>query len=124
MMVCITAKGPSLESEFEPHFARAPYFIFYDTRTGELDAVRNGFIVSNTRIGQNAVRLLKMNGLDAVITGNIGENACDLILGAGISIRMSNGKGPVKEVLDATPLDESFTRDGSSLENSRSNPLF
>lgn len=113
MKVCITAKGPSLESEFEHHFAQAPYFIFYDTRTSTLDAVRNGFMVSNTRIGQNAVRLLKMNGLEAVITGNIGENACDLLLGAGISIRMSNGKGTVKDVLDATPLDEPFTMDGS-----------
>jgi predicted Fe-Mo cluster-binding NifX family protein len=59
MKVCITASGPTLESEFEPHFARAPYFIFYDSRTGTLDAVRNGFVISDTRIGQNAVQLLK-----------------------------------------------------------------
>lgn len=102
MKVCITAQGPSLESTFEQHFARAPYFIFYDTRTHTLDAVRNGFVISDTKIGQNAVRLLKMNGLEAVITGKIGENARDLLLGAGISICMSRSKGTVKDVLDAT----------------------
>lgn len=113
MKICITSKGPSLDSPFEEHFARAPYFLFYDTRTGTVDAVRNGFIVSTTRLGQNAVRLLKMNGLEAVITGKIGENACDLLMGAGISIRMSTAKGTVKDVLDATPLEEQYTS-GSS----------
>jgi len=113
MKVCITAKGPSLESKFEHHFARAPYFIFYDTRAHTLDAVRNAFVISDTKISQNAVRLLKMNGLEAVITGKIGENACDLLLGAGISIRMSNSKGTVKDVLDATPLEEPAAQDNS-----------
>lgn len=100
MNICITAKGPSLESEFEPHFARAPYFIFYDSRTGTLDAVRNGFVISDTRIGQNAVQLLKMYGLDAVITGKLGANARDLLKGVRISIRIFNGKGTVKDAID------------------------
>jgi len=105
MKVCITAQGPSLDSVFEEHFARAPYFIFYDCRTGTLDAVRNGFVVSDTRIGQNAVQLLKMYGLDAVITGKIGEKARDLLKGAGISIRIFNGKGTVQDAVDAIALD-------------------
>ena len=100
MKFCITAQGPSLDSVFEEHFARAPYFIFYDSRTGTLDAIRNGFIVSDTRIGQNAVQLLKMYGLDTVITGKIGKNARDLLKGAGISIRIFNGKGTVKDAID------------------------
>jgi len=102
MKVCITAQGPSLESAFEHHFARAPYFIFYDTRTGKLDAVRNGFVVSDARIGQNAVKLLKMNGLEAVITGEIGENAADLLKGAGIPIHIFSGTGTVRDALGAT----------------------
>jgi len=102
MKVCITAQGPYLKSAFEPHFARAPYFIFYDTRTGKLDAVRNGFVVSNTRIGQNAVRLLKMNGLEAVITGEIGENAGDLLKSAGIPVHIFTGTGTVKDALGYT----------------------
>ena len=113
MKVCITARGPALESAFERHFARAPYFIFYDTRTHTLDAVRNGFVISDTKIGQNAVQLLKMNGLKAVITGKIGENARDLLLGAGISICMSRSNGTVKDVLDETPLEEPPAPDGS-----------
>jgi len=100
MKFCITAQGPSLDSKFEEHFARAPYFIFYDSRTGTLEAIRNGFVVSDTRIGQNAVQLLKLNGLEAVITGKIGENARDLLKGAGIAIRIFNGEGTVKDAID------------------------
>jgi predicted Fe-Mo cluster-binding NifX family protein len=105
MKVCITAQGPSLESAFEHHFARAPYFIFYDTRTGTLEAVRNGFVISDTKIGQNAVRLLKNYGLETVITGKIGENASDLLKGAGISIHLFTRNGTVKGALDAITAD-------------------
>jgi predicted Fe-Mo cluster-binding NifX family protein len=102
MKVCITAQGPTLESAFEPHFARAPYFLFYDTETRALDAVRNGFIVSTTGLGKNAVKLLKMNGLEAVITGKIGENAGDLLHGAGIPVHLYTGTGMAQDALDAT----------------------
>jgi predicted Fe-Mo cluster-binding NifX family protein len=105
MKVCITARGKSLNSAFERHFARAPFFIFHDTRTGKSEAIRNGFVISDTGIGQNAVRLLKMNGLDAVITGEIGDNARDLLKGAGISLCIFNGRGTVREAIDAVLKD-------------------
>lgn len=101
MKVCVTAKGASLRSRFEEHFARAPWFLFYDTETGTVEAVKNGFVVSNARIGQNAVRLLKMNGLEAVITGKVGDSARDLLTGAGIVIHLHSGEGTVKDALMA-----------------------
>jgi predicted Fe-Mo cluster-binding NifX family protein len=103
MKVCITARGPLLASAFEHHFARAPYFIFFDTRTGALDAIRNGFVISDTGLGKNAVQLLKMNGLETVITGKIGGNAGDLLKGAGIAVHLFNGNGTVKDAIDTLP---------------------
>jgi predicted Fe-Mo cluster-binding NifX family protein len=101
MKVCITARGPALESAFERHFARAPYFILYNTRTGKSEAIRNGFVLSDTRIGRNTVQLLKMNGIEAVITGEIGENAKDLLKGAEIRLHIFKGPGIVKDAIDA-----------------------
>jgi predicted Fe-Mo cluster-binding NifX family protein len=101
MKVCITARGKTLESAFERHFARAPYFIFYNTSTGKSEAIRNGFVISDTRIGQNAVRLLKNNGMDAVITGEIGDNAQDLLKGADIPVHIFGGTGTVRDSLAA-----------------------
>jgi len=100
MKICFTARGPTLESAFERHFARAPYFILYNTRTGKSEAIRNGFVISDARIGQNTVRLLKMNGLEAVITGEISDNARDLLKGAGILLHMYKGTGMVKDAID------------------------
>jgi len=99
MKICITAQGPALDSPFEHHFARAPYFIFYDTKTGKKDSVRNGFVVSDSGLGRNAVELLKQNGLEAVITGDIGENAKSLLDGAGIRIYRFEGEGTIRKVL-------------------------
>ncbi|HSA38973.1 MAG TPA: NifB/NifX family molybdenum-iron cluster-binding protein [Methanoregula sp.] len=101
MKICITARGKTLDSAFECHFARAPFFIFHDSSTGKTEAVRNGFVISDTRIGQNAVRLLKTNGLDAVITGEIGENARALLKGSEISLHLFNGPGTVRQAIDA-----------------------
>jgi len=100
MKICITARGKMLESAFERHFARAPYFLFYDSLTGKSEAIRNGFVISDTRIGQNAVRLLKNNGLDAVITGEIGENARALLSGSDIALYLFNGPGTVRQAID------------------------
>lgn len=99
MKICITARGKTLDSAFECHFARAPFFIFHDSGTGKTEAIRNGFVISDTRIGQNAVRLLKSNGLDAVITGEIGENARALLKGSDISLYLHTGSGPVRKVI-------------------------
>jgi len=100
MKICITARGKTLDSAFERHFARAPWFIFHDSETGKTEAIRNGFVISDTRIGQNAVRLLKNNGLEAVITGEIGENARALLNGSAISLRLFNGPGTVRQAID------------------------
>jgi predicted Fe-Mo cluster-binding NifX family protein len=105
MEICITARGPTLKSAFERHFARAPYFIIHNTRTHKSEAIRNGFVISNARIGRNVVQLLKMNGLEAVITGEIGDQAKDLLKGAGISLHLFDKNGTVRDAIDALPLD-------------------
>jgi predicted Fe-Mo cluster-binding NifX family protein len=100
LKICITARGKTLDSAFEPHFARAPFFIFHDSGTGKSEAIRNGFVISDTRIGQNAVRLLKNNGLDLVITGQIGENAQALLKGSDISLHLYKEQGTVRQAID------------------------
>lgn len=101
MNVCITAQGPDLESRFEPHFARAPYFVFYDSRSGRVDPVRNGFTVQDTKIGQNVVQLLSSYQIETVVTGKIGSNAHNLLQGANISIHIWPGEGTVRQALTA-----------------------
>ena len=99
MKICITARDRTLNSSFEPHFARAPFFIIHDTENGRSEAIRNGFVISNTRIGQNAVRLLENNGVEVVITGEVGENARALLNGSGIALRQLTVTGTARQAL-------------------------
>ncbi len=99
MKLCITARGPDLESAFEPHFARAPWFIFYDTRTRRFDAVRNGFVVNDAKMGRNTVELLVLHHIATVITGKTGPRARNLLTDASILLHICEKEGPVNEVL-------------------------
>ena len=101
MDICITAQGPDLMSRFEPHFARAPYFVLYDSRTGSADAIRNGYIVNDSKIGQNVVKLLSTHRIRAVITGNVGQNARNLLRSTKISLHVWQGEGTVREAIAA-----------------------
>jgi len=105
MNICITAQGPDLSSRFEPHFARAPYFVFYDSSTRRTDPIRNGYIVNDTKIGQNVVKLLASHAAGAVITGHAGENAQKLLAGSGIELHVWAGEGTVREAVSAVMPD-------------------
>ena len=99
MIICVTAKGPNLDSLFEPHFARTPYFIFFDTLTRKSEAIRNGFIVHDTKIGQNAVRLLITRETRMLVTGSVGDNAERLLRGAEIDLCHYETAGTISEAL-------------------------
>jgi len=101
MNICITAQGSDLSSRFEPHFARAPYFVFYDSSTGRTDAIRNGYIVNDTKIGQNVVKLLVSHSVSAVITGHAGENAQKLLKSSEIALHTWEGEGSAREAIMA-----------------------
>ena len=114
MNICITSQGPDLTSRFEPHFARAPYFVFYDSRIGQVHAIRNGFTVNDTRIGQNVVKLLSSYHVDTVITGKTGSNAHNLLQAANITITIWPNEGTIRQALisvfpDIQNLDEAYS---------------
>jgi len=42
MNICINEQGPTLKSPFEHYFARAPYFVFYDSENFRSRTQSNG----------------------------------------------------------------------------------
>ncbi|WP_366144225.1 hypothetical protein [Methanoregula sp.] len=73
--------------------------MFFDTRTRKSEAIRNGFIVHDTKIGQNAVRLLITRKTKTLVTGSVGDNAGWLLRGAGINLCHYETAGTVSEAL-------------------------
>jgi predicted Fe-Mo cluster-binding NifX family protein len=85
--IAITSAGPNPESNVEPQFGRAPWFMIYDPGTSGWQAVDN----SNTArapggAGREAAEALARRGVRIVITGQCGPNALRALSSAGIRI--------------------------------------
>ena len=76
MKIAVTSQGPDMNSEIDPRFGRAKFFIVVDTVTGTAaphDNTQNLNAVQGAGIqaAQNVVSL----GVEAVVTGNVGPKA-------------------------------------------------
>ncbi|HQP09762.1 MAG TPA: NifB/NifX family molybdenum-iron cluster-binding protein [Candidatus Omnitrophota bacterium] len=88
MIICITAAGSTLDSNIDPRFGRSPYFIFFDTETGNMEAVENPHSQFSGGAGIQSAQLMVQKGVKAVLTGHVGPNAFDVLTPAGIDIRL------------------------------------
>lgn len=86
MIVCISSKGNSMESAMDPRFGRAVYFIIADTDTMQFEVVENDAAASGGGAGITSGQLMVDKGVQAVITGNIGPNAMNVLVAANIEI--------------------------------------
>lgn len=99
MKVAISSTGPDLKGNVDPRFGRCAYFIFYDTDTGEWDAAPNGNRDAAGGAGIRTAQSVVDRGVEAVITGNIGPNAMQVLSG---QVKVFTGFfGPIEEALQA-----------------------
>ena len=99
MKLCITAAGDSLESPVDPRFGRCLYFIFVDSDTKEFQAIANDQSMAAGGAGIQAAQIAANHNAGAVLTGNIGPNACNALKAAGI-VMVTGVAGSVNEVVD------------------------
>lgn len=100
MKICITSNGSTPESGLDPRFGRCAYFIIVDLETGEHTAVRNEAGLSGSGAGIATGQLMEDKGVGAVVTGNVGPNAMNVLDAAGIDI--FRGKdGTVKDNIES-----------------------
>jgi predicted Fe-Mo cluster-binding NifX family protein len=101
MKVVVTSQGPGRDSEVDPRFGRARYFVLVDTATGE-EAVHDN--VQNLEAAQGAgiqaARTVADLGAEAVISGNLGPRAFETLQAAGVAMYVGAG-GTVAEALAA-----------------------
>ena len=100
MKIAITATAPTLDAMVDPRFGRCSHFIFLDTDGTHWEAVEN----LNSRLGGGAgiqtAQLVADNGAEAVLTGNCGPNAFQVLAAAGISV-FTGVCGTVQEAVEA-----------------------
>jgi len=86
MKVCISSKGNSIQSIMDPRFGRAAYFIIADTETMEIELIENSAAASGGGAGITSGQLMVDKDVTAVITGNVGPNAMNVLKAANIEI--------------------------------------
>ena len=76
MKVVVTALGTDSDSQVDPHFGRARYFLFVDTETGQIKSHDNSAGVNAAQgAGIQAGQLVVSQGAEAVVTGSVGPKA-------------------------------------------------
>ena len=99
MKICITSLGSDLNSPIDPRFGRAQYFLLLDEK-GELKEVSsNPGILARGGAGITAAQKIVNQGVEILITGNVGPNAFQALSAGGIKV-MINTSGTVMEAIE------------------------
>jgi len=85
-MIAVSAKGPDLDSDLDPQFGRAPYFLFVDPSTGAFEAVENGQAAAAHGAGIQSAQLVAARRPAALLTGHVGPNAARVLEAAGVPV--------------------------------------
>ncbi|MFA5272169.1 MAG: NifB/NifX family molybdenum-iron cluster-binding protein [Candidatus Omnitrophota bacterium] len=99
MKLCITSEGKTLDAKVDPRFGRCQNFIFFDTDMGNFEACENMNAQFQGGAGIQSGQLVVSKGVKAVLTGNVGPNAHQVLSAAGISV-FTGVSGTVREAVE------------------------
>lgn len=86
MKIAVSAMGNSMDSRMDQRFGRAANFIIVETRTMEHEAFDNVGAASSGGAGISAAQMVVEKDVQAIITGNVGPNAMNVLKAANIEI--------------------------------------
>lgn len=84
MKIVISSQGEGLEAASSPVFGRCPAYVFVDTETMQFEATPNPAMSQGGGAGIQAAQFVVECGAQAVLTGNLGPNAFDVLQAAGV----------------------------------------
>lgn len=98
MKIAISASGTTLDAEVDPRFGRCQYFIIADPETMDFEAIENSSAMAAGGAGISAAQTIADKGVKAVLTGNCGPNAHQVLVSAGIPI-ITGVSGKIGDVI-------------------------
>jgi predicted Fe-Mo cluster-binding NifX family protein len=98
MKIAITATVPNLDADIDPRFGRCQYFIIADSDTMEFETLENSGAAAGGGAGIATAQTLTDKSIEAVLTGNCGPNAYQVLSGAGIKV-VTGVSGKVREAI-------------------------
>jgi predicted Fe-Mo cluster-binding NifX family protein len=114
MKIAITSTGETLNSQVDPRFGRAAFFMIGDTDTMEFTAIENENATAGAAGIGSAKRVID-EGVEAVLTGNCGPNAQQTLEAAGIRL-YTNVTGTVAEAVERFKSGALTAADGPNVQ--------
>jgi len=78
--------GNDINAQVEPRFGRCPYFIIIETETMDVQAFDNKNIDLQSGAGIQTASFIASQGVEAILTGNCGPKAMQVLNEAGINV--------------------------------------
>ncbi len=101
MKIAVSSTGKGLDSEVSSVFGRCPYFLIIELNEESyslVEVVENKGAEQSSGAGISAAQLVAEKGVAAVISGNIGPRASDVL--RQFDIRVYIQQGTVRDVLE------------------------
>jgi predicted Fe-Mo cluster-binding NifX family protein len=86
MKIAISASRGDVNAAVDPRFGRCPYYVFVETETDAIEIVQNQSAMAGGGAGIQAAQFVVQQGVQAVVTGNMGPNAFQVFDAAGVAI--------------------------------------
>ena len=99
MRIVVSAQGDTLDAPASPVFGRCPTYVFV-SETMQFEAVPNPAMNQGGGAGIQAAQFVVERGAQAVLTGNLGPNAFDVLEAAGIPSYLVP-EGTVRQAVEA-----------------------
>jgi predicted Fe-Mo cluster-binding NifX family protein len=100
MRIVVSAQGENLEAPASPVFGRCPTYIFVDTDSMQFEALPNPVMDQGGGAGIQAAQFVVGRGAQAVLSGNLGPNAFDVLQAAGVPGYLLK-EGTVRQAVEA-----------------------
>ena len=100
MRICITCSGSTLDSQIDPRFGRAQYFLIIDEKGKLKETIENPGVSALRGAGITAAQLIADKKVEVIITGNIGPNAFGVLKTTGVKIFLAPANLSVKETFE------------------------
>jgi predicted Fe-Mo cluster-binding NifX family protein len=114
MKVVVSSEGENLDAAASPVFGRCPTFIFVDPETLEFDALPNPAMNQGGGAGIQAAQFVVNQGVQAVLTGNLGPNAFDVLQAASVPGYLIPD-GTIRQAVEAYKMGQLQSMEGANV---------
>lgn len=124
MRIILTTTGKTLDSLLDLRFGRTDIFMIVDTSTMKYEALENTGAAASGGAGITGAQIVVDKEADAVITGNVGPNAMNVLRAAGVEIYRGSAvsvkeniaqynKGMLEKISATVPANSGMGKEGA-----------